>query len=340
MAESEPLQSVGGLAKKPVSLNRTLSVAPMMDWTDRHDRYFLRQISRCTLLYTEMVSTGALMHGDVARHLDFDGAEHPVALQLGGSDPDDLARCAELGQKWGYDEINLNCGCPSDRVQNGFFGACLMAQPALVARCMNAMAKAVDLPVTVKHRIAIDEMDERDTLWRFVESIADNSPARTFIVHARKAWLKGLSPKQNRDVPPLRYDLVYELKQAFPELEIIINGGVTTIAAARAHLPHVDGVMIGREAYQNPYILAEADRLLFDDSTIPPTRHEVLQRMESYLAQKLAQGIYLGHMTRHMLGLFQGCPGARKWRRHLSENAFKQGADLDTLHEAAAQVPQ
>ena len=340
MAENESSENRVTAGKTPIFPDRTLSVAPMMDWTDRHDRYFLRQISRHTLLYTEMVSTGALLDGDAARHLAFHAGEHPVALQLGGFDPDDLARSAELARKWGYDEINLNCGCPSDRVQNGAFGACLMAEPEQVARCMDAMAAAVDLPVTVKHRTAIDERDERDTLWRFVETVAAKSPTRTFIVHARKAWLKGLSPKQNRDVPPLRYDLVYALKQAFPGLEIILNGGVTTLAAARAHLQHVDGVMIGREAYRNPYILAEADRLLFADPTAPPTRHEVLQRMEPYLAEKLAEDICLGHMTRHMLGLFKGCPGARNWRRHLSENAFRPGAGLDTLRKAAARVPQ
>lgn len=244
-------------------IDRSLAVAPMLDWTDRYCRYFLRQISRHTLLYTEMVTTGALLHRDPARFLDFDADEHPLALQLGGSDPDELAACTRLATQWGYDEVNLNVGCPSDRVQSGRFGACLMAEPALVGDCVAAMCAATDRPVTVKHRIGIDDRDSYDELTRFVATVAE-SGCETFIVHARKAWLQGLSPKQNREVPPLQYAVVHRLKADFPHLAIVINGGFKTLDQVEQQLTQVDGVMIGREAYQNPWLLAEADRRLFD----------------------------------------------------------------------------
>lgn len=306
----------------------------MLDWTDRHDRFFLRLISRRALLYTEMVTTGALLHGDAARHLGFDAAEQPLALQLGGSDPDALARCAEMAQAWGYDEVNLNCGCPSDRVQSGRFGACLMAEPALVGRAVAAMRRAVDIPVTVKHRIGIDDQEDEPSLRRFITTVADLGGCTTFIIHARKAWLKGLSPKENREVPPLRYELVYRMKQELPELEIILNGGIRSLADAQTHLAHVDGVMMGREAYQNPYILAAVDRMFFDDPTPPPSREQVIEALLPYVTEQLARGVYLGNITRHILGLFQGCRGARHWRRTLSENAHRAGAGVEVIRAA------
>ena len=314
-----------------------LSVAPMMDWTDRHDRFFLRQVSRHALLYTEMVTTGAVLHGDRQRLLRFDGAEHPVACQLGGSEPDDLARAAEIVAGFGYDEVNLNCGCPSDRVQKGRFGACLMAEPETVAAGVKAMIAATSLPVTVKSRIGVDEMEDYADLKRFIEIVAE-AGCRTFIVHARKAWLKGLSPKENREIPPLRYELVYRLKQELPELTIVLNGGVTTLDQAAAHLAHVDGVMIGRAAYQEPYMLAEADRR-FSGATAPaPSRRQVLEAFIPYVERELAEGTPLAHMTRHILGLYNGLPGARAFRRHLSENAHRAGADASLILEAADKV--
>jgi tRNA-dihydrouridine synthase A len=314
-----------------------LCVAPMMDWTDRNCRYFHRQLSRHTLLYTEMLTTGAVLHGDRERLLGYEAAEHPVALQLGGSEPAALAEAARIGQEWGYDEINLNCGCPSDRVQSGRFGACLMAEPDLVARLVGAMREAVSIPVTVKSRIAIDELEEWPTLVDFVRKVSAAGCTR-FIVHARKAWLQGLSPKENRDVPPLRYELVYRLKSEFPHLDISINGGIKTLDAAAEHLKQVDGVMIGRAAYESPYLLAEADRRFFGGTEAPPERHAVVEAMLPYIERRMAQGAPLGSITRHMLGLFQGLPGARAWRRHLSENAHKHGAGPDVVVAALAKV--
>jgi len=314
-----------------------LCVAPMMDWTDRNCRYFHRLLSRHTLLYTEMVTTGAVLHGDRERLLGYEPAEHPVALQLGGSEPAALAESARIGEEWGYDEINLNVGCPSDRVQSGRFGACLMAEPDLVARLVGAMREAVRIPVTVKSRIAIDEMEEWPTLEDFVRKVSAAGCTR-FIIHARKAWLQGLSPKENRDVPPLRYDLVYRLKSEFPHLDISINGGIKTLDAVAEHLKQVDGVMLGRAVYESPYLLAEADRRFFGAQEAPVERHAVVEAMLPYIERRMGQGAPLGAMTRHMLGLFQGLPGARAWRRHLSENAHKSGAGPEVVLSALAKV--
>lgn len=298
--------------------SRRVSVAPMMDWTDRHCRVFHRHISRHTWLYTEMVTTGALLHGDVARHLDFDAIEHPVALQLGGSEPQDLACAAKLGEQWGYDEINLNCGCPSERVQRGAFGACLMAEPDLVADGVKAMRDAVQVPVTVKHRIGIDDVESFSFVEDFVGKIAE-AGCTTFIVHARNAILKGLSPKENREIPPLKYDYAYRLKQAFPQLEILINGGIKTLDEVELHLKHVDGVMLGREAYHNPYVLAEVDARFYGDASPVRSREEIEDLLIEYAAAQVASGQYLGAITRHALGLYHGVPGARGWRRVLSD---------------------
>lgn len=313
------------------TLDRRLSVAPMMDWTDRHCRYFLRLLSKRTLLYTEMVNTGAIKFGDRDYHLGFNSSEHPIALQLGGSDAAELADACTIANDYHYDEINLNCGCPSDRVQKGRFGACLMAEPNLVADCVTAMQQATDVPVTVKSRIGIDDLDSYQHLLDFIGPVSD-AGCSTFVVHARKAWLKGLSPKQNREVPPLDYQRVYQLKRDLPDLEIIINGGITTIEQAEEHLRHLDGVMIGREAYHNPYLLAEVDQRVFGESTPIPSRVEVYQQFIQYVEQQqLQQEIKLSHMSRHILGLFQGLPGARKFRRYISEHAHLPGAGADTL---------
>ncbi len=323
--------------RAPIDL--PLSVAPMMDWTDRHDRYLLRCLSRRTKLYTEMVTTGAVLHGNRDRLLAIDPAEHPVALQLGGSDPPDLAECARIGAGYGYDEINLNVGCPSDRVQSGRFGACLMAEPALVAECVAAMQAATDVPVTVKHRLGIDDQDEEASLNRFVDTVAD-AGCRHFIVHARKAWLSGLSPKQNRDVPPLRYELVAALKRRRPDLFVVLNGGVTSLEAAKAHLAEVDGVMIGRAAYQEPYILAAADREIFGDHAPAPSRHEVLARMADYAERQVPLGVPLKSIARHMTGLFNGLPGARAYRRRLNDLMQSRDADSRALLAAAAHIDE
>jgi tRNA-dihydrouridine synthase A len=312
-----------------------LCVAPMMDWTDRHCRYFLRLLSRHTYLYTEMVTTGAILHGGVERALRFHPDEHPLALQLGGSEARELAACARIAADHGYDEINLNVGCPSDRVRNGRFGACLMAEPALVADCVAAMNAATALPVTIKTRIGIDDHDSYEFLHGFVAQAAA-AGCVTFIIHARKAWLHGLSPKGNREVPPLRYDVAYRLKRDFPQLEIIINGGITDLDQAQEHLSHVDGVMIGRAAYHNPYLLADADRRLYAAATLPPSREEVIARLLPYIATELDKGARLHHITRHILGLFQGVRGARAWRRHLSEHGHHDNAGLDVIHRALA----
>lgn len=310
-----------------------VSVAPMLDWTDRHCRYFHRLLSQHALLYSEMVTTGALIHGDVARHLRFHPEEQPVALQLGGSDPVDLAHCARLGAQWGYSEINLNCGCPSERVQRGAFGACLMTEPQLVADCVKAMVDVVELPVTVKHRIGIDQVESYDFVCDFVGAVSQ-AGCHTFIVHARNAWLKGLSPKDNRDIPPLRYDWAYRLKRDFPGLVIVINGGITSTEQMQTHLAQVDGVMLGREAYHNPWWLSQWDAAFFAD--LPPlrsseaanaggmTREWVEQQMVDYMARELsAHGTTWPSIARHMLGLRHGLPGARHWRRVWSDHSLK-----------------
>ena len=313
-----------------------LSVAPMLDWTDRHCRFFHRLLTRRALLYTEMVTTGALLHGDVPRHLRFDAEEHPVALQLGGSEPADLARCAQLGEEWGYDEINLNCGCPSERVQRGAFGACLMAEPALVADCVKAMVDAVDLPVTVKHRIGIDKVESYGFVRDFVGTVSE-AGCRTFIVHARNAWLKGLSPKENREIPPLRYALVHRLKHDFPALRFSINGGIQNDAQVHEHLRLLDGVMVGREAYHNPWWLARWDSEFFGDAPRALTREEVEARMCDYMAREAAaHGTPWWNIARHMLGLRHGLPGARRWRQVWSDHRLK----TQPAHEVMALARQ
>ncbi|KHS64938.1 tRNA-dihydrouridine synthase A [Pectobacterium brasiliense] len=317
-------------------LNR-FSIAPMLDWTDRHCRYFLRQLSSQMLLYTEMVTTGAILHGK-GDYLAYSEEEHPLALQLGGSDPQALAQCAKLAEQRGYDEVNLNVGCPSDRVQNGRFGACLMGEAALVADCIKAMKDSTSIPITVKTRIGIDDQDSYEFLCDFIQTVAERGECETFIVHARKAWLSGLSPKENREIPPLDYPRVYQLKRDFPALTIAINGGVKTLEEAKTHLQHLDGVMMGREAYQNPGILAQVDRELFGIDTATPDLAGVVRAMYPYIERELSGGASLGHITRHMLGMFQGIPGARQWRRYLSENAHKPGADAAVVERALALV--
>jgi tRNA-dihydrouridine synthase A len=302
----------------------------MMDWTDRHCRYFLRLLSRHARLYTEMIPCGAVLHGDRTRALRFHPDERPLALQLGGSEPDELADCARIAADFGYDEINLNVGCPSGRVQTGRFGACLMAEPVRVAEGIAAMAAAVNLPVTVKTRTGIDDRDSEAFLHDFVATVAA-AGCRSFIIHARKAWLRGLSPRENREVPPLDYAKVYRLKQAFPHLEIIVNGGITDLDQAESHLAHTDGVMLGRAAYHNPYLLAEVDRRLFGSRQPPPRREDVLAQLVPYLERELAAGTRPHHITRHILGLYQGVPGARAWRRRLSEGGHGGGARMELL---------
>ncbi|MCG7975821.1 MAG: tRNA dihydrouridine(20/20a) synthase DusA [Candidatus Thiodiazotropha taylori] len=309
----------------------------MLDWTDRYCRYFLRLISSHVLLYTEMVTTGAILHGNRARFLDFHPSEHPVALQLGGSEPEALGQCAKLGEAWGYDEINLNVGCPSDRVQSGRFGACLMLTPELVADCVKAMRDQVTIDVTVKHRIGVDDQDSYQALCDFVGKVSE-AGCETFIVHARKAWLQGLSPKENREIPPLHYETVHQLKRDYPDLQIIINGGITTLEQVEENLKQVDGVMIGREAYNNPWILSQADSLIYASEGSPASRHQIIEAMIPYIDQELSAGTPINRITRHILGLFQGLPGAKKWRRMLSEEAHKAGADSGLILRAAAQV--
>ncbi len=300
-----------------------LSVAPMMDWTDRHCRYFHRLLSRHALLYTEMVTTGALIHGDVPRHLRFNTEEHPLALQLGGSEPVDLAHCAKLGEEWGYGEVNLNCGCPSERVQRGAFGACLMNEPQLVADCVKAMVDVVDIPVTVKHRIGIDKIESYEFVRDFVGTVSE-AGCQTFIVHARNAWLQGLSPKQNREIPPLRYELVHRLKHDFPELKFSINGGISVNAQVHEHLRLLDGVMVGREAYHNPWWLAEWDAEFYGAAPQPLTREEVESLMCDYMAREAAaHGTNWWSIARHMLGLRNGLAGARRWRQVWSDHKLK-----------------
>lgn len=326
------------------STTHRFCVAPMLDWTDRHERYFLRLLSRHARLYTEMVTTGALLYGDVKRHLQFNSEEHPLALQLGGSDPAALASCALMATEWGYDEVNLNIGCPSDRVQSGRFGACLMAEPGLVADCVAAMQAVTHLPVTVKSRIGIDEHDSEEFLQDFVATVA-GAGCRTFIIHARIALLQGLSPKENRDIPPLNYARVQAIKAQHPELQVIINGGITSLAQGKALIagdegPALDGVMVGREAYHNPYSMARVDQELFGDSRPVLSRAQIMTAYLPYVESQLAEGTPLQHMTRHILGLYKGQNGGRLFRRHLSENAFRKGAGLTVLEDAIAIAEQ
>ena len=309
-----------------------------MDWSDRHCRTFWRGFSRHARLYTEMVTTGALLYGDVARHLRFEAAEHPVALQLGGSEADALARCAALGEQWGYDEINLNCGCPSDRVQEGRFGACLMKEPATVAAAVAAMRRATRLPVTVKHRIGVDDCEDYPFLKAFVETVAA-AGCDTFLVHARKAWLKGLSPKENREIPPLTYEHVHRLKQEFPQLTIVINGGLKTMDACREQLSTLDGVMLGREPYENPWMLAAVDATLFGaEAPAVGSREQALRRLRPYIERERAEGTPLAAITRHVLGLYRGQPGGRAFRRVLSERAPRAGAGWEVVEAALEAV--
>ncbi len=317
--------------------SRRLSVAPMLDWTDRHYRYFARLITRDTWLYTEMVTTGALIHGDVGRHLRFDESEHPLALQLGGSEPSELAQCAKLAESWGYDEVNLNVGCPSERVQKGAFGACLMAEADLVADCVKAMRDAVSIDVTVKHRIGIDQIENYAFLADFVDTVAA-AGCSTFIVHARNAILKGLSPKENREIPPLKYDYVYRLKAERPDLEILLNGGVKTLEEIDTHLAQVDGVMVGREAYHNPWLMASWDARYYGREPSGLSRRDVAIAMMPYIERHLAEGHRLRNIARHILGLFQGVPGARHWRRMLSDAKCLDGADASLLLKALEDI--
>lgn len=319
--------------------NRRFSLAPMMDWSDKHCRTFWRGITKEALLYTEMVTTGAILHGDSARFLDFNAGEEPLALQLGGSNPADLARCAELAEQWQYQEVNLNCGCPSDRVRNGAFGACLMGNAELVANCYQAMQEATTLPVTIKHRIGIDDQDSYEFLTHFVETIA-NKGCQTFIVHARKAILGGLSPKQNREIPPLIYDRVYQLKQDYPELEIIINGGINNLDEAETHLQHVDGVMIGREAYGNPWHMHDVDRRFFDKANPSASRQEVMDKFLPYWAEQCEQGLPLSRISRHIIGLYHRQPGGKQFRRFLSEACQHGNTDINVVYQALTQVEQ
>lgn len=312
----------------------------MLDWTDRHCRYFHRQITHHTWLYTEMVTTGSVIHGDKQRFLDFSDEEHPVALQLGGSETDELAICAKLGQQWGYDEINLNCGCPSERVQRGAFGACLMLEPSLVADGVKAMRDVVDIDVTVKHRIGIDEVESYDFVRDFVGIVAE-AGCKTFIVHARNAILRGLSPKENREIPPLKYDYAYRLKQDFPQLEIIVNGGIKTLQEIDAHLLHVDGVMVGREAYHNPWLMAAFDARYYGDEPSEKTRLQVVEAMLPYIERQLATGgPRMNSIVRHMLGLMAGLRGARAFRQTLSDSKLLANSDIDLVLRTAQALPE
>jgi len=324
-----PLLTINTAYKVP---ERTLSLAPMMDYTDRHDRFLLRLITKNMWLFTEMITSNTLLNADPARFLKYDQSEHPVVIQLGGSSPKDLAICAKMAEQAGYDEVNLNVGCPSDRVQSGCFGASLMATPEIVAECVTAMQSAVSIPVSVKCRIGIDNDDYND-LKNFI-NVVSGSGCEVFYIHARKAWLQGLSPKENRDVPPLVYDSVYRIKAEFPLLTIAINGGIKSIQDCKQHLAHVDGCMIGREAYANPYMLASVDRELYGAQDAIPSRHEVLLQYIDYIENEMANGTRLTQMSRHVLGLFQGVSGAKAWRRHISENAHKKGSNAQLLVEA------
>ena len=311
----------------------------MMARTDRHFRYFMRQITRHTLLYTEMITSGAILHGERERLLGYAPEERPLALQTGGDDPRELAEVARIAEAWGYDEINLNIGCPSDRVQKGNFGVCLMGQPELVARCVEAMRAACAIPVTVKHRIGFDEQDRYEDMERFVRTVAE-AGCSWFTVHARKAWLQGLSPKENRNVPPLRYDEVYRLKRERPDLGIEINGGIRSLEETRAHLERVDAVMIGRAAWDDPYLFADVDGAFFGATEAPPTRHEVVERVLPYVERELAAGTRLSYLVKPMLSLFSHVPGTKRWKRHLSSHGFQKDAGVDVLREALALVPR
>ena len=316
------------------TLNRLFCIAPMMDCSDRHNRFFLRLFSDNILLYTEMVTATAIVHGDRDRLLGFSAQEHPLAVQLGGSDPETLYRAAQICHDYGYDEINLNCGCPSDRVQSGSFGACLMKQPALVSECVSALKSASPLPVTVKHRTGVDQQEDYDIFAGFAAAQIE-AGAEALIVHARNAWLQGLSPRQNREIPPLKYDWVYRLKQDFPDQPIIVNGGIRTLDACLEHLQQVDGVMLGREPYNNPYLLHDVDRVVFGcRQSAAPGRRELLHRYYPYIEQQLELGIPLMRVARHLLGLFNGQPNARRWRRYLSENACRRDAGIEVLYRA------
>jgi len=335
MAALEPLARAAAPAAAPAAaIDRRFCIAPMMDCSDRHSRYFLRLFSKRILLYTEMVTAAAVIHGDHRRLLEFSAEEHPLAVQLGGSEPDLLYRAAQICRDYGYDEINLNCGCPSDRVQSGSFGACLMQDPALVADCIAALKSASGLPVTVKHRTGIDRQDDYRRFANFAAAQID-AGAEALIVHARNAWLQGLSPKQNREIPPLKYDWVYRLKSDFPQHEIVINGGIRTLDDCSLHLRHVDGVMLGREPYQNPWLLHDVDRVVFEQADAPRvSRVEMLHRVYPYIESQLVQGTPLSRMVRHLIGLFNGEPNARRWRRYLSENARHRDAGIEVLRRA------
>jgi tRNA-dihydrouridine synthase A len=335
------MSSVMGSFNKIVTMSTNacpVSVAPMMDWTDRHCRYFLRLVAPRVRLYTEMITTAALIHGDRERLLGFDAAEHPLTLQLGGSEPDELAVCARWAEQRGYDEVNLNVGCPSDRVQSGRFGACLMLEPERVAACVDAMRQAVSIPVSVKCRTGVDERDSYADLAGFVERLVDVG-LEQLVVHARKAWLQGLSPKQNREVPPLHYERVYRLKRDFPQLTVHINGGITTVEEVAEQLHYVDGAMIGRAGYHDPWLLASLESLLEFGGASLLTRHQVVEAMLPYVERQLADGVRLPQITRHMLGLFHGQPGARTWRRYISEHAHRDGAGPQVLENALRHVP-
>lgn len=314
-------------------INRKICIAPMLDWTDKHYRYFIRLLSKHTLLYTEMVTTGALIHGHQYHLLEFNPQEHPIALQLGGCVPQELAQCARLAESYGYNEVNLNVGCPSDRVQKGRFGACLMAEPNLVAESVAAMRAAVKIPITVKTRIGIDNKESYEELYYFIDTVHKGG-CDVFIIHARKAWLSGLSPKENREIPPLRYDIVLRLKQDFPYLTIILNGGIKTHDEIREHLHHFDGVMIGREAYQNPYLFACVDRDFYEDPGTEKSRLQIMQEFIHYMIVQMQQGVSLKHMSRHILGFFNQVPGAKQWRRYISENAYKKEAGIEVIEKA------
>ncbi|MEL6578569.1 MAG: tRNA dihydrouridine(20/20a) synthase DusA [Cyanobacteria bacterium J06621_12] len=320
-------------------INLPLSIAPMMDRTDRHYRYFMRQITQRTLLYTEMIVAQAIIHGDRSKLLDFSPAEKPLILQIGGDNPVQLAECAKIGEDWGYDAINLNIGCPSPRVQNGNFGACLMTQPELVAEAVAKMQQVVDIPVTVKHRIGVDECDRYEDMTNFIKIVSE-AGCKNFSVHARKAWLQGLSPKENRDVPPLRYEDVYRLKQDFPHLFIEINGGITTLEQTKAHLKSVDAVMIGRAAYDRPYTFATVDRDVFNEDVTPKSRQEIVEAMLPYVEYWTNKGTRLNSITRHMLQLFAEQPGTKAWKRYITENACKPGADALVVSSALKKIYQ
>lgn len=333
MSPSSPATPETPATNPQPRLDRRFSVAPMIDVTDRHYRYLARLLSQHALLYTEMITTGAILNGDQEYLLGYSPQEHPLALQLGGSNLAELAQCARIGQDYGYDEINLNIGCPSDKVQNNMIGACLMAHPSLVTECMQSMIEAVDIPVTIKHRIGIDDVDDYDVLAKFVEQVS-SSGCDTFFVHARNAILKGLSPKQNREIPPLQYDKVYRLKADFPHLEIIINGGIDTIEACQQHLAHVDGVMLGRAANHNSAILTQVDQHIYGSTLATPDRRQVALTYFEYMQQKHEKGTALHHMSGHIMGLFQGLPGARALRRHISDNIHGSNASIQVMYDA------